>query len=236
MWTTRFQTRSTCVDGQREISPIPAQPELTRSGAPQLRRRHSASRLLEGQAWPSSARRHPAASRDFMAGCLGEEGPPPQRANCHLRVLSSSRNTRATGLLTTKHLNPAKGVKSIKCEKQEREPLPDTMADAFRGTFPFGTPRTAALRSASRHRPADRRRAENAVGPDRGRHNPHPVGQDEDTSDLPGDAELAAGAGRGDAGQPLHPLQGHVQDEAPGPVDLSGRDRRDAGRCRGPAP
>ena len=61
-------------------------------------------------------------------------------ANYRLRVLSIvMEHAKDMGLLTKAEENPAKGIKALKYEKQDREPWPDTKVAEFRKAYPYGT-------------------------------------------------------------------------------------------------
>ena len=79
-------------------------------------------------------RHHVIAWRDAWA-----KKETPHRANYRLRVLSIvMEHAKDMGLLRKSDENPAKGVKSVKYDKQEREPWPDTKVAAFRKAYPYG--------------------------------------------------------------------------------------------------
>lgn len=63
------------------------------------------------------------------------ENETPHRANYRLRVMSIiMEHAKDMGLLTKQDENPAKGIKAIKYEKQDRQPWPQDRIDAYRTT------------------------------------------------------------------------------------------------------
>ncbi|MGR3823852.1 MAG: site-specific integrase [Salipiger marinus] len=64
----------------------------------------------------------------------------PHFANYRLRVMSIvMEHAKDMGLLRKMEENPAKGIKALKYEKQDREPWPDTKIAAFRSAYAYGT-------------------------------------------------------------------------------------------------
>lgn len=89
-----------------------------------------------GHLHPRNIERHHVISwRDAWA-----KKETPHRANYRLRVLSIVlEHAKDMGLLGKGDENPAKGVKSVKYERQERQPWPETKVAAFRKAYPYGT-------------------------------------------------------------------------------------------------
>lgn len=80
-------------------------------------------------------RHHVIKWRDAWA-----EFKSPHFANYRTRVLSIvMEHAKDIGLLTKAEENPAKGLKSLKYERKDREPWPDTKVAAFRKAYPYGT-------------------------------------------------------------------------------------------------